>query len=135
MSAATSTTDADGLASTTWTLGPTAGANTLQASSTGVTGSPLTFTATGTAGPPPNAASVTVGDFFFDPSATTIAVGGQVTWNWAGSAPHNVTFSSGGTDSPTQSAGTHAVTFNSAGSFDYVCSIHPAQMTGTVTVQ
>jgi adhesin/invasin len=36
---------------TSWTLGTTAGSNTLQASSTGVTGSPVSFTATGTPGP------------------------------------------------------------------------------------
>jgi hypothetical protein len=45
------TTDANGIAQvTSWTLGTTAGANTLTATSAGLTGSPLTFTATGTAG-------------------------------------------------------------------------------------
>ena len=37
-----------------WTLGTTAGANTLRATSSGLTGSPVTFTATGTAGPATN---------------------------------------------------------------------------------
>ncbi|HXY70502.1 MAG TPA: hypothetical protein VEH62_13720, partial [Gemmatimonadales bacterium] len=46
------TTNASGIAQvTTWTLGTTAGANTLTATSAGLTGSPVTFTATGTAGP------------------------------------------------------------------------------------
>ena len=41
-------TDASGIATVgSWTLGPTAGANTLTATSAGVTGSPVTFTATG----------------------------------------------------------------------------------------
>ncbi|MGH7630508.1 MAG: Ig-like domain-containing protein [Gemmatimonadales bacterium] len=47
------TTGADGVAAaTSWTLGPTAGANTLTATvpGTGVTGNPATFTATGEAG-------------------------------------------------------------------------------------
>jgi len=45
------TTDASGIAAvTSWTLGTTAGANTLTATSAGLTGSPVTFTATGTAG-------------------------------------------------------------------------------------
>jgi adhesin/invasin len=45
----TATTNASGVATAgSWTLGTTAGANTLTASSPGVTGSPLTFTATGT---------------------------------------------------------------------------------------
>ncbi|MBF0271001.1 MAG: Ig-like domain-containing protein [Magnetococcales bacterium] len=49
VSAATGTTDANGLASTTLTLGTTAGANSVTAAVTGVT-TPATFTATGTAG-------------------------------------------------------------------------------------
>ena len=43
------TTNAAGIASVnSWTLGTTAGANTLTATSAGLTGSPVTFTATGT---------------------------------------------------------------------------------------
>jgi len=49
---ASATTNASGIATVgSWTLGTTAGANTLTASVTGLTGSPVTFTATGTAGP------------------------------------------------------------------------------------
>src|SRR5204863_420437 len=45
------TTDANGIARVgSWTLATTAGANTLRATSAGLTGSPVTFTATGTAG-------------------------------------------------------------------------------------
>ncbi|MGA1379803.1 MAG: beta strand repeat-containing protein, partial [Chitinophagaceae bacterium] len=50
VSQATVTTDALGIASTVWTLGTIAGSNSLQASSTGLIGSPLTFNATGIAG-------------------------------------------------------------------------------------
>lgn len=46
VSTAVVTTDANGIASTGWTLGATAGPNTLEASA-GATGSPLSFTATG----------------------------------------------------------------------------------------
>jgi len=46
-------TDAQGIASPgNWTLGPTAGGNTLRAASAGLTSSPLTFSATGTPGSP-----------------------------------------------------------------------------------
>ena len=46
------TTASGGYASpSSWTLGTTAGTNTLTATSPGLTGSPLTFTASGTAGP------------------------------------------------------------------------------------
>jgi adhesin/invasin len=48
---ANATTDASGIATVgSWTLGPAAGANTLTATSAGLSGSPVTFNATGTAG-------------------------------------------------------------------------------------
>src|SRR5207237_2714811 len=47
----TKTTEAGGMATVgSWTLGTTAGANSLTATSAAVAGSPVTFTATGTAG-------------------------------------------------------------------------------------
>ena len=50
---ATPTTNASGIATVgSWTLGTTAGTNTLTATSIGLTGSPVTFSATGTAGAP-----------------------------------------------------------------------------------
>jgi plastocyanin len=49
-----SPTGADGIATTTWTLGHTAGSLTASASLSGATGSPVTFTATATAGPAAN---------------------------------------------------------------------------------
>src|SRR5207249_1959535 len=48
---ASQTTNASGVATVgSWTLSATAGPNTLTATSTGLSGSPVTFTATGTAG-------------------------------------------------------------------------------------
>src|SRR5258706_4935771 len=45
------TTNVSGIAAvTSWTLGTTVGTNTLTATSSGLTGSPVTFTATGTTG-------------------------------------------------------------------------------------
>jgi len=99
------TTNASGIATVgSWTLGTTAGANTLGATSVGLSGSPLSFTATGTAGAAtqmalnagngqtvaagsavPIAPSVTVRDQFNNPVAgvsVTFAVatgGGSVT--------------------------------------------------------
>jgi adhesin/invasin len=56
------TTDAAGIAAVgSWTLGTTPGANTLTATSAGLTGSPRTFTATGTTGAAANIA-VSAGD-------------------------------------------------------------------------
>jgi trimeric autotransporter adhesin len=51
VSPSTVVTNASGIATlTSWTLGTTAGANTVTASASGLTGSPVTFNATGTAG-------------------------------------------------------------------------------------
>src|SRR5207237_1323583 len=48
---ASQTTNASGVATVgSWTLSATAGSNTLTATSTGLSGSPVTFSATGTAG-------------------------------------------------------------------------------------
>lgn len=130
----TSTTDGNGSASTTWTLGPNAGANTVEASSTSVTGAPLSFTATGTVlVPPPSQAAVSVQDNSFSPATRTVAVGGDVTWTWSGSNTHNVTFSAG-PNSVSQAAGTFVRNFPTAGSFGYLCTIHGASMSGTITV-
>ena len=133
VSPTSSTTDSNGDASTTWTLGGTPGGNALQAAVTGATGSPLTFTATGEA-PPPATAAVSVADNFFDPSSARVAVGGSVTWTWNGAVAHNVTFSSG-SNSATQSSGTFVRMFDTAGTFNYVCTIHGASMSGTVIVE
>ncbi|MEA3244570.1 MAG: hypothetical protein U9Q74_00290 [Gemmatimonadota bacterium] len=50
--AASATTGSDGTAQTTWKLGPAPGPQTLTAAATGLTGSPVTFTATANALPP-----------------------------------------------------------------------------------
>jgi hypothetical protein len=52
LSGGSQTTDANGIAEpTSWTLGTTAGSNSLTASSSGLTGSPVTVVATGNPGP------------------------------------------------------------------------------------
>jgi plastocyanin len=79
-------------------------------------------------------ASVNTGDFFFSPASVTIAVGDTVTWRNTGEAPHNATANNGsfgtGTINP---GGSGSHTFTSAGTFSYICTIHP-QMKGTVRV-
>jgi len=133
VSPATSTTDGSGNASTSWTLGPAAGPNALQASVAGATGSPITFTATAIDDvAPPMTAAVSVVDYAFNPSGRTIAAGGTVTWTWNGSDQHNVTFSDAA--SPTQASGTFMKTFATAGSFPYQCTLHSG-MNGTITVE
>ena len=71
----------------------------------------------------------------FNPPSVRIARTGTVTWTWAG-LDHNVLFTSGTdrpADIPTRSTGSVSRDFNTAGTFNYRCSIH-AGMEGTVLV-
>ena len=74
---------------------------------------------------------VQIVDNAFKPSTIEVAVGDTVTWVYKGAVKHNV--SGPGFNGPTQKSGTFEHTFNSAGSFKYVCTIHPG-MKGTVKV-
>jgi len=131
LGAATSMTDAQGQASNTYTVGGTAGTNTIEAAVQSNTAIKVAFTATATSA---GAVGVTVGNNFFNPSAATVSAGGTVTWTWAaGAVTHNITWVSGGfANSADQSSGTHQVTFPSAGTFSYYCSIHATATTGTM---
>jgi plastocyanin len=79
-------------------------------------------------------ASVTMGDLFFSPTSVTIAVGDTVTWHNTGQAPHNATADDGSFKTPDLNNGQSASeTFNQAGTFSYICTIHP-NMKGTIRV-
>jgi plastocyanin len=75
--------------------------------------------------------NVTIGDFFFKPSAVKIMKGTKVTWTWTGMAMHNVTVRSGPSKfhSPTQMTGTYSHTFKNKGTWHLYCSIHFFTMT------
>jgi plastocyanin len=82
---------------------------------------------------PVAADTVTIAGFAFAPAAVTVPVGSTVTWTNNDSAPHDVT--GGPLHSPTLNRGqSWSYTFAAAGSYSYICSIHP-NMTGTVTVR
>jgi len=84
--------------------------------------------------PPPVSESptVTIADMRFTPDHVTIVAGDTVTWVWDdGSTPHDV--SGDGFASDVQSEGSFTHTFDDAGSYPYVCTLHSG-MKGTVTV-
>ena len=88
----------------------------------------------GAAGEPPITASVGMADRAFRPPSVTIAPGGSVTWTNDDDRPHTVTSTSGSFDSGTMAEGaTWVQTFPEAGTFAYLCAIHP-EMTGEVVV-
>jgi plastocyanin len=95
---------------------------------------PSTSSGSGSTSAPAAAASaVSISNFAFDPADVTVKVGGTVTWTNNDSVAHTVT--AAGFDSGSIAPGaTYSHTFDTAGSIDYHCSVHP-QMTGKVTVQ
>jgi plastocyanin len=80
---------------------------------------------------------VLVVDDAFEPPHNLVSEGDTVTWTWAGTSLHNVTFEDAQfSDSPTQRVGTHMVAFPVPGAFDYYCSVHGRNaMSGRVTVE
>ena len=80
-------------------------------------------------------ANVSVGDFFFSPTSSTINVNDQIKWTWTGNISHSTTSNTGLWDSGLHgNTFTFSRTFSTAGSFPYHCTLH-ASMTGTITVQ
>jgi plastocyanin len=77
--------------------------------------------------------AVTIEGFAFSPGTVTVNVGDSVTWTNNDSAAHTATGSGFDTGNIANGA-SDSVTFQSAGTFDYACSIH-LQMTGTVVVR
>jgi amicyanin len=90
-------------------------------------------------GTSPNVAAgptVTIKDFTFSPGTLNVKVGTTVTFVQEDSVPHNTTGSGAASfiKSPTLSKGqTYTVTFSKAGTYPYICTIHP-YMHGTVVV-
>ena len=80
-------------------------------------------------------ASVTIKDFSFGPTSVTVNVGDTVSWTNQGPSAHSATASGGSFDTGIFEAGqTRSATFNTAGTFAYICTPHPF-MKATVIVQ
>jgi plastocyanin len=90
---------------------------------------------------------VTVNDFFFAPTAVTIKKGRAVKWVWSATNtyPHDVHLKKGpanlkrkGSYSTTTTAVTGAhfqKTFETPGTYKYICTVHPDEMRMTITVK
>ena len=78
--------------------------------------------------------TVTIADFSFTPATITIHVGDTVTWTNKGPSAHTATANHGSFNTGVLQKGKSAShTFTTAGTFTYICSIHPF-MHGTVVV-
>ena len=90
---------------------------------------------------------VTVNDFFFAPTAVTIRKGLAVKWVWASTNtyPHDVHLKKGPANlerkgsystKTTAVSGAHfQKTFETPGTYKYICTIHPDEMRMTITVK
>jgi plastocyanin len=76
--------------------------------------------------------SVQMRDFSFSPATITVDVGDSVTWVNAGEEPHNAVGDNFST-SLLDAGESGAKSFSTAGTFAYICTVHP-QMKGTVKV-
>ncbi|MDQ6662755.1 MAG: cupredoxin domain-containing protein [Chloroflexota bacterium] len=106
--------------------------------------SPSTSAATPTAAASPTSATGTTmavkivekdNKYSFEPATLTITKGTQITWTNASDAPHMVTSDTGAFNTPDNLTGnkTFTMVFNTAGTFNYHCDIHP-YMKATITV-
>lgn len=77
--------------------------------------------------------SITIQNFSFNPAELTIKTGDTVVWTNQDSMAHRI--SGGSFQSDNLSKGqSFSFTFSTAGTFDYICSIHPS-MGGKIIVQ
>lgn len=78
--------------------------------------------------------SVDTFDFGFGPEETTVEAGETVTWENSGETLHNVKgpgFFSDGLDA----GDTYRHKFTKPGTYEYLCTLHPDQMQGTIVVK
>lgn len=80
--------------------------------------------------------AVEIAGFAFGPDALTVKVGDTVTWANSDGATHTVTGKEGDTlkSEDLKTDATYEVTFDEAGTFEYMCKFHP-NMQGTITVE
>jgi plastocyanin len=84
--------------------------------------------------PPSTGTTVDIVNRLFRPANITISAGTTVTWRNVDDRPHTVTARDRSFDSGIfDTGGSWQRTFNSAGTFEYFCILHP-DMVGTVTV-
>lgn len=98
------------------------------------TTTPTTPKTTPSTSPPSGStgSTVVIKNFTFEPSQLTVKAGTTVTWKNEDSTVHTVT-GTGWDSGQVQPGAEFQKTFDTAGTYDYHCSIHPS-MTGKVVV-
>lgn len=95
---------------------------------------PMSASASAPAAPPVGPDAVLIQNFAFVPATLTVKVGATVTWTNQDGEPHTVVADGGQFHSPAMDSNAiYSYTFAAAGTYGYVCSIHPF-MRGSVVV-
>jgi plastocyanin len=77
---------------------------------------------------------VNISGFTFGPATLKVDIGKPVTWTNADDSPHQVTVATSGRRTPVLLKGeSTTLTFDEAGTFSYICGLHP-NMKGTIEV-
>ncbi|MEP6590833.1 MAG: plastocyanin/azurin family copper-binding protein [Gemmatimonadota bacterium] len=138
-----STSASNGIATSAWTLGSAAGAQSATAFAGSLTGPAAQFIATATALPPGSATIklYTSGGARFDPATLTVAAGTTVSFVWQDGF-HDVTPTGTptfvGVLSATDPPKSYQFTFTTPGTYRFYCDVHGTPTTGmrgTVIVQ
>jgi len=98
---------------------------------------PAATSTSSTGSPAPVAGNaVNIDNFAFVPATLTVPAGSTVTWTNKDDEPHNIVANDGSFRSPGMgSQATFSHTFPTAGTFDYVCGIHPFMHATVVVTQ
>lgn len=89
-----------------------------------------------TPGASPGKNTVILRDIAFKPDTVTVKTGDTVTWRFEDQGiSHDVVAGDESFKSEVRDSGTFRHRFEAPGRYAYVCSLHPAQMTGTVVVR
>ena len=89
----------------------------------------------GGSGKPAAGAEVAAADFRFDPARIEVKPGESVRWSNQGQTAHNVKGPGFGTRAVLDPGQPFSHRFTRPGTFRYLCTLHPAQMRGTVVVE
>lgn len=85
---------------------------------------------------PPEKGTVVLRDIAFKPGDLKVKVGDTVTWRFDDKGiNHDVVADDGSFKSEIQDSGSFRHTFDKAGTYDYVCTLHRAAMKGTIVVE
>jgi plastocyanin len=80
--------------------------------------------------------TVTAEDFAFSPETVTAAVGDTIELSNDGESPHNLQAEEAGLDEDVDAGETVSIDLADAepGTYDFICSFHPDDMTGTLEI-